>query len=113
MAKLKTYVTTVARAKAATGPKRAVAANASAAKKRAAREAPSVPCPTCAAGQNQPCKLASGKRRTDPYRERQWTAADNALVREVKSDTYNPTFYQPAHLTCASFVPPSSHAAMQ
>jgi len=76
MAKLKTYKTTIARAKAALGPTRSVAAKARAAKQKAAHEVLSVPCSACGAERNNPCKLASGKRRTDPQPERRWAASD-------------------------------------
>lgn len=41
-----------------------------------------VPCPTCGADKNMPCKPASGQRRIQAHRERQWAASDKRLCDE-------------------------------
>jgi hypothetical protein len=46
-----------------------------------------VPCPTCGADTNTPCKLISGLRRTQVHRERQWAASDKRLCDEVEKNT--------------------------
>jgi hypothetical protein len=49
-------------------------------KERAEKRMLAVTCPTCGAEKNKPCELASGKRRTDPHRERQWAASDKRII---------------------------------
>ena len=52
-------------------------------KEAAEEQALAVPCPTCGARKNKPCELASGKRRTDPHRERLWAASDKRILGRV------------------------------
>ncbi len=46
-----------------------------------------VPCPTCGADRNTPCKLVSGQRRTQAHRERRWAASDKRVSDEANQRT--------------------------
>jgi len=56
-------------------------------KELARKQILAVRCITCGADKNKPCELASGKRRTNPHRERQWAAADKRLYDEANEAT--------------------------